>query len=82
MRDDERQRREARRNLERLGKEGGVMGSPLLEAKARSVKDHFQARDADQSDPIEVSATRTGRLLSILAFVLLAAWLLSALDIF
>ena len=79
MRDeDDKQRREARRNLDKLGGEGGIFGSPALSGKAKSVRDHFAARDADQDDPIEVAATRTGRILAAIAFVTLALWLFSA----
>ncbi|WP_157928904.1 hypothetical protein [Pararhizobium haloflavum] len=80
MQDDDRDRRKARRDLDRLGGEGGVFGSPAMQSKAKSVGDHFAARDADQSDPIEVAATRTGRVLAVIAFVALALWLLSAIS--
>ncbi|VVS99833.1 hypothetical protein [Rhizobium sp. EC-SD404] len=78
MRDDDKERRQAKRDLDRLGNEGGIFGSPAMRSKARSVRDHFAAGDADQNDPIEVAATRTGRILALLAFVLLALWLFSA----
>lgn len=79
MRDQERREREAKRDLERLGDEGGFLNSPAMRSKAKSFKDHFAARDVDQRDSIEVSATRTARILSLIAFVGLALWLASGL---
>lgn len=81
MRDDDRERRQAQRDLDRLGGEGGLFGGPMLRSKVNSVRDHFSAGDADQNDPIEVSATRTGRLLALVAFVVLAFWLASMLNL-
>jgi hypothetical protein len=75
--DSEQTRRQAKRDLDRLGSEGGVFGSPVMKSRVDSVRKHFAAEDADKSDPIEVAATRTGRLLAIAAFVGLAVWLLS-----
>lgn len=82
MSKDDDTRRQAERDLSRLRGEGGVFGSPVLKSKADSVRDHFAARDSDQSDPIEVAATRTGRILALIAFVLLAFWLISAYAAF
>jgi hypothetical protein len=79
MNDRDRREREARRDLERLGDEGGFLNSPAMRSKAKSFRDHFAARDVDQTDPIEVSATRTGRILSLVAFIGLALWLASGL---
>jgi hypothetical protein len=79
MREQERREREAKRDLDRLGDEGGFLNSPAMRSKAKSFRDHFAARDIDQKDPIEVSATRTGRILSLVAFIGLALWLLSGL---
>lgn len=79
MRERDAKERQARRDLDRLGGEGGFMGSPHIRSKAASVRDHFAARDVDQADPIEVSATRTGRFLGLCAFIALALWLLSGL---
>lgn len=78
MKDDEARERQARRDLDRMENEGGMFGSPAMHNKAKSVRDHFAARDADQDDRIEVAATRTGRILALVAFVALAFWLFSA----
>lgn len=72
---DDETRRRALRDLERAGEEGGAFGSPALKSKAKTVRDHFSARDADPSDPIEVSATRVGRALGLIAFIALAIYL-------
>lgn len=75
MRKDEETRRQAERDLKRLGGEGGIFGSPVIASKVDSVREHFRAGDADQADRVEVMATRTGRILGAVAFVGLALWL-------
>lgn len=65
----------ARRELEKLSQEGGLSGVPRLKDRAGSVRDHFAAADADQSDRIEVVGTRIARGLALVAFIALAAWL-------
>lgn len=75
---DDKDRRQARRDLDRLGSEGGIFGSPTLQSKVNNVRDHFAAKDADQNDHIEVAATRTGRILALLAFIALVLWLFAA----
>ena len=72
MEERDRQAREARRELERLKEEGGLFATPTMKSKARSVRGHFAASDADQSDPIEVWGARIGRGLGAVALVLLA----------
>jgi len=74
MRDEERTEA-ARRDLRKLADEGNLSASPVLRAKAKSVRDHFAAADADQADSVELWATRAARGLALLAFVLLAGWL-------
>ena len=75
-RKDDRDRSEqARRDLERLSEEGGLLNTPKLKAKTDSVRDHLAAADTDQDDRIEVWGTRIGRWLSVVVFVLLALWL-------
>ncbi len=67
--------RQARRDLERLGEEGGLFTSPRLKARAKSVRGHFAAADVDEDDRVEVWGTRIGRGLALIAFFVLAIWL-------
>ncbi|TPW26067.1 hypothetical protein [Pararhizobium mangrovi] len=76
MTKDEERQRQARRELDRLGAEGGLFSTPTLKARARSLRGHFNAEDADPSDRIEVWGTRIGRALALVAFFGLAVWLL------
>lgn len=76
MEERDRQAEEARRELQRLKDEGGLFATPKMKSGARSVRGHFAASDADQSDRVEVWGTRIGRGLGAVAFVLLALWLL------
>ncbi len=75
MADRDERSRQAQRDLEKLGSEGGLLNTPKLESKSKSVRGHFSASDADQSDRIEVWGTRIGRWLAVVVFVFLAIWL-------
>ncbi len=74
MKDDERVRA-AKRDLERLAGDGGVSASPARKSKFNSVKGHFTATDADQTDGAELWGTRIARGLAVIAFIVLAVWL-------
>lgn len=65
----------ARKELKRLADEGNLSATPALRGKAKSVRDHFSAADADQADAVELWATRFARGLALVAFLILAAWL-------
>ena len=80
MSDKDDQSKEALRDLERVNKEGGLLNTPRLKGKSTSVKGHFLADDADQSDPIEVWGSRIGRILSLIAVILLLFWLVNFLQ--
>ncbi|MEO4043880.1 hypothetical protein AAFN47_19960 [Hoeflea sp. CAU 1731] len=67
--------KKARRDLDKLRDEGGLLNAPKLESKTKSVRGHFTASDADQTDPIEVWGTRIGRWLAVVVFIALAIWL-------
>jgi len=71
---DEAARRDALRTLEGL-RENDNVGSSALERAARRATDHFGAKDAPASDPIELWGRRIGRGLSLIAFVGLAIYL-------
>jgi len=76
MKENDRQVRDARRELERLKEEGGLFATPTMKSRAQSVRGHFAATDADQNDAVEVWGTRIGRGLGAVALVLLASWLI------
>lgn len=62
--------REAESILRRVRQETDPqIGSGRMVTHAR---EHFAAKDADQSDPIEVLGTRIGRLLALFVFLALA----------
>ena len=69
-------REEAERALERVGREGELFASTPLPSAAERSRDHFAARDVDGADRVELWATRTGRILGLILFLVLAAWLL------
>ncbi len=77
MDERDRKRRQAKRDLERLSKQGGLLNTPTMPHKAKSLKGHFMADDADQSDSMELWGTRIARALSLIAFIFLLFWVLS-----
>ena len=79
MKDDETVRR-AKRTLDRLGEEGGMSATPVMKSAANSVREHFAARDADNTDKIEVWGTRIARLLALLALGGLVIWLIGQIS--
>ncbi|MEP3828458.1 MAG: hypothetical protein ABJM47_10215 [Lentilitoribacter sp.] len=74
MKDDEVSRR-AKRDLEKLSEEGGLLNAPRLKKKSKTVAGHFSADDVDADDPVELWGTRIARGLSLIAFIALAIWL-------
>ena len=80
MPNHEDQSRKARRDLERVSREGDLVNTPRLKGKAKSVKGHFMADDVDPSDRIEVWGSRIGRFLSLIAVFLLLLWLVDFLQ--
>ncbi|MCY0092793.1 hypothetical protein [Hoeflea ulvae] len=68
MKDDEIVRK-AKRDLDRLGRDGGLSATPVLKSAAGGLRDHFAAEDADKSDRIELWGTRIARGLALAAFV-------------
>jgi hypothetical protein len=73
---DEERRREALRDLERVGEQGEVLGTSQMRRSAERARDHFLGADADREDPIEVWGRRIGRILS-LAFLLFLVFYLA-----
>ena len=79
MKNDETVRR-AKRQLDRLGEEGGMSATPVMKAATNSVRDHFTARDADRNDKVEVWGTRIARGLALLALIGLVFWLIGQIS--
>ncbi len=75
MADRDETSRQARKELEKLREEGGLLSTPTMKAHSKSVRGHLTADDADQTDRIEVWGTRIGRWLAAVVFVVLAIWL-------
>jgi hypothetical protein len=66
---------ESRRIFDRVARETDPAGHSFLSRKARGMRDHVTAADADRADPIEVWGTRIGRTLGLLLTLGLMAWL-------
>ena len=89
--DDEARARESRRILDGIARDHDTLGGSALaraaNRKARSVTDHFAARDAvgqgedGETDPVELWGRRIGRALSLVGVVVLAYWLGQTLRI-
>ena len=79
MKDDETVR-QAKRDLDRLGEEGGLSSTPIMKSAATGVRDHFAAKDADKSDRAEVWGTRIARGLALVAFIGLVFWLVGQIS--
>ena len=73
--DDAERVREANRIIARAAGEGGLTSTPELKARARNVRDHFTAQDADQADNAELWGTRIARGLAAVFFVGLVIYL-------
>lgn len=78
--DDQKRQRESERVLERVSTESEVVGTSSFVRQANKVRDHLTGADGDQTDPVEMWAKRFGRGLSIVAFILLAVWLVNYLG--
>lgn len=72
---DKARRREALRDIERIGETSEVLGTSALRRAANSAVDHFGARDADKDDWAEIWGKRIGRIVSLFAFIALAIYL-------
>jgi hypothetical protein len=80
LEEDQNRQRESERVLERVTTESEVVGTSSFVRQANRLRDHFAAADGDQSDSVEIWAKRFARGLSIVAFVLLAIWLVNFLG--
>ncbi len=66
---------EARRELDRLGREGDALAASSMARVARKAGAHLSAADAADKDPAELWGRRIGRSLSVVFLVLLIGWL-------
>ncbi|MEM6462191.1 MAG: hypothetical protein AAF724_09775 [Pseudomonadota bacterium] len=80
MSDNQDKVEKAKRDIKRVNEEGGLVNTPQLKGKSKSVKGHFMAEDVDPSDRIEVWGSRIGRILSLIAVFLLILWLVNYLQ--
>ena len=71
---------QAKRDLKRLSEEGGLLNTPKMKPRSKTVKGHFLADDVDPSDRIEVWGSRIGRILSLIAVIVLLLWLVNFLT--
>ncbi|MFZ2102362.1 MAG: hypothetical protein WAU86_17530 [Oricola sp.] len=77
--DDRAREDEARRVLERAAVDSEVVGQSTFARTVNRARSHMAADDAEANDPVEVWGRRTGRLLSLIAFIVLAIWLIGYL---
>lgn len=80
MPDKDDKSKQALRDLKRVSEEGGLLNTPRLKGKSKTMKGHFMADDADQADRIEVWGSRIGRILSLVAVIALLIWLVNFLQ--
>ncbi len=74
----ETERHDAVRNLGALEREGDILGRSAAGRAAKRAAAHFAAAEArEQNDAIELWGRRIGRVLSLIAFVGLAIYLVA-----
>lgn len=79
-RDEDRAREEeARKALERVAVDSEVIGQSTLARTVNRARSHMAADEADPDDKVELWGRRTGRALSLIAFLVLAVWLVGYL---
>jgi hypothetical protein len=78
--DDIAREEEARRTLERVATDSEVLGQSTLARTVNRARAHIAAEDADAEDRVEVWGRRAGRALSLVAFIVLAIWLVGYLS--
>ncbi|MBO6640118.1 MAG: hypothetical protein JJ920_19645 [Roseitalea sp.] len=71
---------EARKVIERVERDSEIVGRSSFVRAAGKARDHLTAAEADADDPVEVWGRRVGRILSVIAFIVLALWLFAYLT--
>jgi hypothetical protein len=74
------QDKEARRVIERVERESEVLGRSSFVRAAGKARDHLTAAEVEGDDAAELWGRRVGRALSVVAFIVLAAWLFAYLT--
>lgn len=69
---------ESRRILERMERESSAMETMVQRGFSRTAS-HLSAHDADKADPVEVWATRIGRVLGLFITLAIIVWLVTYL---
>ncbi|MAS04495.1 MAG: hypothetical protein CL534_07335 [Ahrensia sp.] len=77
--DDLAREEEARKTLERVAVDSEVIGQSTLARTVNRARSHMAADDADPEDKVELWGRRVGRGLSLIAFLILAVWLVGYL---
>jgi hypothetical protein len=77
--DDLAREEEARKTLERVAVDSEVIGQSTLARTVNRARSHMAADEVDPNDKVEVWGRRTGRALSVIAFLILAVWLVGYL---
>ncbi|MCB1482696.1 MAG: hypothetical protein KDJ55_12190 [Rhodobiaceae bacterium] len=72
---EEARRREALRDLERVGETAEVIGTSAFTRAAKGAFDHFSASDANAGDWTEVWGKRIARAMSLIILIALAVHL-------
>ncbi len=66
---------ESRRILDRIDQESETIGTSSLARTAEKTRDHFMGNEQGEDDPIEIWGKRIGRILSLIAVVVLIIYL-------
>lgn len=74
MKNEDRQN-ESKRILQRVTRESDMAGTSVFARTAMRARKHLAAHDAANGDWAELWGTRIARILSVIAFAVLALWL-------
>ncbi len=72
---NEARRKQALRDLERVGETSEVIATSSLRRAAEGVRGHFAGADAEEGDSVELWGRRIGRALSLVVLIVLAVYL-------
>lgn len=75
---DERRRREAIADLERIAEQSDVVGASAFRRSAERVRGHFLGEGGDNADWADIWGRRIGRVMSLLFLLALVGYLAAA----